>query len=88
MDLAGQFGTFFGTIIMLLSNPYNWVLLVLSMVLGIVFGALPGLTATLGVARLILGSPQRSSLLNLLRGNILRQVSRLLPENIHLLVCT
>lgn len=44
------------------------------------------LAATLGVARLILGTPQRSSLLNLLRGNIIRQVSGLLPENIHLLV--
>lgn len=44
------------------------------------------LAATLGVARLILGSPQRSSLLNLLRGNIIRQVSGVLPENIHLLV--
>jgi nucleotide-binding universal stress UspA family protein len=45
------------------------------------------LAATLGVGRLILGAPQRSSLLNLLRGNIIRQVSGLLPENIHLLVC-
>ena len=44
------------------------------------------LAATLGVGRLILGSPQRSSLVNLLRGNIIRQVSSLLPENIHLLV--
>jgi nucleotide-binding universal stress UspA family protein len=44
------------------------------------------LAATLGVARLILGSPQRSSLLKLLRGDIIRQVSGLLPENIHLLV--
>jgi amino acid transporter/nucleotide-binding universal stress UspA family protein len=42
--------------------------------------------ATLGVSRLILGAPQRSTLLNLLRGNIIRQVSSLLPENIHLLV--
>ena len=42
--------------------------------------------ATLGVARLILGSPQRSTLLNILRGNIIRHVSNLLPENIHLLV--
>ena len=42
--------------------------------------------ATLGVSRLILGSPQRSTLLNLLRGNIIRHVSDLLPENIHLLV--
>lgn len=44
------------------------------------------LAATLGVARLILGAPQRSALLNLLRGNIIRQVSGLLPESIHLLV--
>jgi amino acid transporter/nucleotide-binding universal stress UspA family protein len=42
--------------------------------------------ATLGVSRLILGAPQRSALLNLLRGNIIRHVSDLLPENIHLLV--
>jgi amino acid transporter/nucleotide-binding universal stress UspA family protein len=44
------------------------------------------LAATFGVSRLILGSPQRSSLLHLLRGNIIRQVSSLLPDNIHLLV--
>ena len=42
--------------------------------------------ATVGVSRLILGAPQRSALLNLLRGNIMRQVADLLPENIHLLV--
>jgi amino acid transporter/nucleotide-binding universal stress UspA family protein len=42
--------------------------------------------ATLGVSRLILGSPQRGALINLLRGNIIREVSSLLPENIHLLV--
>jgi amino acid transporter/nucleotide-binding universal stress UspA family protein len=42
--------------------------------------------ATLGVSRLILGSPQRSTLLNLLRGNIIRHVSSLLPDSIHLLV--
>jgi nucleotide-binding universal stress UspA family protein len=42
--------------------------------------------ATFGVARLILGAPQRSTVVNLLRGNIVRQVSNLLPENIQLLV--
>jgi len=42
--------------------------------------------ATTGASRLILGSPQRSALLNLLRGNIIRHVSQLLPDNIHLLV--
>jgi amino acid transporter/nucleotide-binding universal stress UspA family protein len=45
------------------------------------------LAATLGVARLILGAPKRGALLKLLRGNIIRHVSELLPENIHLLVC-
>jgi len=45
------------------------------------------IAATLGVARLILGAPQRSMLLNMLRGNIIRRGSNLLPENIHLLVC-
>jgi nucleotide-binding universal stress UspA family protein len=44
------------------------------------------LAATFGASRLILGSPQRSTLLNLLRGNIIRNVSNLLPDNIHLLV--
>ncbi len=44
------------------------------------------LAATFGVSRLILGAPQRSTLLNLLRGNIIRHISGLLPENIHLLV--
>lgn len=44
------------------------------------------LAATFGVSRLILGAPQRSTLLNLLRGNIIRNVSDLLPDNIHLLV--
>jgi nucleotide-binding universal stress UspA family protein len=43
--------------------------------------------ATLGISRLILGAPQRGSLLHLLRGNIIRQVSDHLPENIQLLVC-
>ncbi len=42
--------------------------------------------ATVGASRLLLGSPARSGLVNLLRGNIIRQVSSLLPEDIHLLV--
>jgi len=44
------------------------------------------IAATLGVSLLIVGSPQRSTLINLLRGNVIRQVSALLPEDIHLLV--
>ena len=35
----------------------------------------------------MLGAPSRSGLVNLLRGNIIRQVSDLLPPDIHLLVC-
>jgi len=42
--------------------------------------------ATLGAARVILGAPQRSALLNILRGNAIREVSSSLPEEIDLLV--
>jgi amino acid transporter/nucleotide-binding universal stress UspA family protein len=44
------------------------------------------IAATLGVSRLILGAPQRNALINLLRGNVIREVSNLLPEEIDLLV--
>lgn len=42
--------------------------------------------ATVGASRLLLGTPQRNSLINMLRGNLIRQVSDLLPEDIHMLV--
>jgi len=42
--------------------------------------------ATLGVSRVILGAPQRHALMHLLRGNVIREVSDLLPEEIDLLV--
>jgi len=42
--------------------------------------------ATIGASRLILGAPKRNALLNLLRGNVIREVSNLLPEEIDLLV--
>jgi amino acid transporter/nucleotide-binding universal stress UspA family protein len=42
--------------------------------------------ATLGASRVILGAPQRNALINLLRGNVIREVSRSLPEDIDLLV--
>ncbi|MBV9658988.1 MAG: amino acid permease [Verrucomicrobia bacterium] len=44
------------------------------------------ITATVGASRLVLGAPKRSGLVHLLRGNIIQQVSSLLPEDIHLLV--
>lgn len=42
--------------------------------------------ATLGASRLILGAPKRNALINLLRGNVIRQVASSLPEEIDLLV--
>jgi amino acid transporter/nucleotide-binding universal stress UspA family protein len=42
--------------------------------------------ATLGASRVILGAPRRHALINMLRGNIIREVSNLLPEEIDLLV--
>jgi amino acid transporter/nucleotide-binding universal stress UspA family protein len=44
------------------------------------------IAATLGVSRLILGAPRRNALINILRGNLVREVSDLLPEEIDLLV--
>ena len=44
------------------------------------------LAATLGASRLILGAPHRNALINLLRGNVIREVSNSLPEEIDLLV--
>jgi amino acid transporter len=42
--------------------------------------------ATLGASRVILGAPQRNAFINLLRGDVIREVSNLLPEEIDLLV--
>ena len=44
------------------------------------------LAATLGASRLILGAPQRNALIKLLRGNVIREVSNSLPEEIDLVV--
>lgn len=44
------------------------------------------ITATLGASRLILGAPRRSALQAILRGNLIREVSNLLPEEIDMLV--
>jgi len=44
------------------------------------------IAATLGTSRLILGAPRRNALVNILRGNMVREVSDLLPEEIDLLV--
>jgi amino acid transporter/nucleotide-binding universal stress UspA family protein len=42
--------------------------------------------ATLGASRVIVGAPQRNALLNLLRGNVIREVSNMLPDEIDLVV--
>ncbi|MEF2552968.1 tripartite tricarboxylate transporter permease [Aurantimonas sp. A2-1-M11] len=52
MWLIDSFGSFFAALGGLLANPSNWIILMGSSLLGIVFGALPGLTATLGVGLL------------------------------------
>jgi len=44
------------------------------------------IAATLGASRLILGAPGRHAMTNLLRGNLVREVSAILPEEIDLLV--
>jgi len=45
------------------------------------------LASTIGAERVLLGAPQRNSLLHMLRGNIIREVAALLPDDITLLVC-
>jgi nucleotide-binding universal stress UspA family protein len=44
------------------------------------------ITATVGATHLILGAPERSGLLSLLRGSIISEISDSLPDDIHLLV--
>jgi hypothetical protein len=44
------------------------------------------ITATMGASYLILGAPERHGLSHLLRGNIIREISDNLPDDIHLLV--
>ena len=44
------------------------------------------ITATVGASRLIVGAPQRNLLVNLLRGSIIKNISDILPEDIHFLV--
>ena len=45
------------------------------------------LASTIGAERVLLGAPQRSTLIHILRGNIIREVAGLLPDDITLLVC-
>lgn len=45
------------------------------------------LASTIGAERVLLGAPQRSTIIHMLRGNIIREVAALLPDDIHLLVC-
>ena len=44
------------------------------------------IAATLGASRLILGAPRRGAMINILRGNLVREVSDILPDEIDLLV--
>jgi len=44
------------------------------------------LSATLGIDMLIVGAPQRSSLAALLRGDVVTEVARHLPDTIQLVI--
>jgi len=44
------------------------------------------LSATLGIDILMLGAPHRNKLVSLLKGNVVTEVARSLPENIQLLI--
>jgi amino acid transporter len=44
------------------------------------------IAATVGASQLILGAPERNLIVNLLRGNIIRNISSMLPDEIDLLV--
>jgi amino acid transporter/nucleotide-binding universal stress UspA family protein len=49
-------------------------------------GTIIDIAATLGVDMLMLGAPHRSSMVKLLRGDIVAEVARNLPENIQLII--
>jgi len=49
-------------------------------------GTIVDIAATLGVDILMLGSPHRSSLAKLLRGDVVTEVARCLPDNIQLII--
>jgi amino acid transporter len=49
-------------------------------------GSILDLSATLGIDMLILGAPQRTSLAALLRGDVVTEVAKHLPENIQLVI--
>jgi amino acid transporter/nucleotide-binding universal stress UspA family protein len=44
------------------------------------------IAATMGVSHLILGAPERKGLMSLLQGNVIREISTNLPDDMHLLV--
>jgi len=69
MNILQQFGVFFSAIFSIVTNPVQMLILFGSTLLGIVFGALPGLTATLGVAlltTLTYGLPLQSAMIALM----------------------
>lgn len=69
MDVLDQLGVFFTSIAGIASQPTNFLVLLGATLSGILFGALPGLTATLGVAlltSLTYGMPVDTALIALL----------------------
>jgi nucleotide-binding universal stress UspA family protein len=49
-------------------------------------GTILDLSATLGIDMLILGSPNRGRLATLLRGSVVSEVARNLPDNIQMVI--
>ena len=49
-------------------------------------GIILEMATTLGADMLLLGAPNRSSMVMLLRGNVVAEVARNLPENIQLII--
>ena len=52
MLILERIGTFFGIVLHMCADPMSLAVLFGSVLLGIIFGAMPGLTSTLGVALL------------------------------------
>ena len=50
MMLFERIGSFFGIVLHIAADPLNIIILFGSVLMGIIFGAMPGLTSTLGVA--------------------------------------
>ena len=49
--------------------------------------AIADLASTIGAERVIIGASQRGTLINMLRGDMISTLSKMLPEDMYLVVC-